>query len=113
MQLTHGTVKQKTILPSYTGESGVTNIELIIREPTTVELNTDVEGYNSLSLTSEDGFTRQLDRTTTSYLLYVGEWEINVDLVSGTNEADLIEEIFGAGNYRYDDTEDKYYYIVA
>ena len=76
-------------------------------------MNTDVEGYNSLSLTSEDGFTRQLDRTTTSYLLYVGEWEINVDLVSGTNEADLIEEIFGAGNYRYDDTEDKCYYIVA
>ena len=104
-------MKQKTILPSYTGESGVTNIELIIREPSTVELNTDVEGYNSLSLTSEDGFTRQLDRTTTSYLLYVGEWEINVDLAEGANITEVLDNVFGVGNYTVENG--RYYYTIT
>ena len=74
-------------------------------------LNTNVAGYNSLSLTSEDGFTRQLDRSTSTYALYVGRWEINVDLAEGANITDVLNAVFGSGNYTEDNG--RYYYTIT
>ena len=70
-----------------------------------------MEGYNSLSLTSEDGFTRQLDRNTSTYLLYVGRWEINVDLAEGADITNVLNAVFGVGNYTEDNG--RYYYTIT
>ena len=93
------------------GTDGVTNIDLIIRQSQNVTLTTNVEGYNSLSLTSEDGFTRQLDRNTSTYLLYVGRWEINVDLAEGADITNVLNAVFGVGNYTEDNG--RYYYTIT
>ena len=94
-----------------TGTDGITSIDVIIRQAQSVVLNTNVAGYNSLSLTSEDGFTRQLDRNTPTYLLYVGIWEINVDLAEGANITDVLNAVFGSGNYTEDNG--RYYYTIT
>ena len=93
------------------GESEVTNIDVIIRQSQNVTLNTDVEGYNSLSLTSEDGFTRQLDRSTSTYSLYVGIWEINVDLATSAEITEVLDNVFGVGNYTVENG--RYYYTIT
>ena len=94
-----------------TGTDGITSIDVIIRQAQSVVLNTNVAGYNSLSLTSEDGFTRQLDRSTSTYSLYVGIWEINVDLAEGANITDVLNAVFGSGNYTEDNG--RYYYTIT
>ena len=94
-----------------TGTDGITSIDVIIRQAQSVVLNTNVAGYNSLSLTSEDGFTRQLDRNTSTYALYVGRWEINVDLAEGANITDVLNAVFGSGNYTEDNG--RYYYTIT
>ncbi len=94
-----------------TGTDGITSIDVIIRQAQSVVLNTNVAGYNSLSLTSEDGFTRQLDRSTSTYSLYVGIWEINVDLAEGANITDVLNAVFGSANYTEDNG--RYYYTIT
>ena len=94
-----------------TGDKEVTNIDVIIRQSQNVTLNTDVEGYNSLSLTSEDGFTRQLDRSTSTYSLYVGIWEINVDLATSAEITEVLDNVFGVGKYTVENG--RYYYTIT
>ena len=98
---------------TFTGDKGITEIHVLVREVVNVNINTTNQSVTALSLTSVDNFTRQIAiNESDNYQLYVGEWKIEITTSGDADKGTVIKNIFGEGNYRYDTETDTYYYIV-
>ena len=98
---------------TFTGDKGITEIHVLVREVVNVNINTTNQSVTALSLTSVDNFTRQIAiNVSDNYQLYVGEWKIEITTSGDADKETVIKKIFGEGNYRYDSGTDTYYYIV-
>ena len=98
---------------TFTGDKGITEIHVLVREVVNVNINTTNQSVTALSLTSVDNFTRQIAiNESDNYQLYVGEWKIEITTSGDADKKSVIENIFGKGNYRHDTETDTYYYIV-
>ena len=98
---------------TFTGDKGITEIHVLVREVVNVNINTTNQSVTVLSLTSVDNFTRQIAiNKSDNYQLYVGEWKIEITTSGDADKETVIESIFGKGNYRHDTETDTYYYIV-
>ena len=98
---------------TFTGDKGITEIHVLVREVVNVNINTTNQSVTALSLTSVDNFTRQIAiNESDNYQLYVGEWKIKITTSGAADKKTVIKNIFGEGNYRYDSGTDTYYYIV-
>lgn len=98
---------------TFTGDKGITEIHVLVREVVNVNINTTNQSVTALSLTSVDNLTRQIAiNESDNYQLYVGEWKIEITTSGDADKKSVIENIFGKGNYRHDTETDTYYYIV-
>ena len=98
---------------TFTGDKGITEIHVLVREVVNVNINTTNQSVTALSLTSVDNFTRQIAiNESDNYQLYVGEWKIKITTSGNADKKSVIESIFGKGNYHHDTETDTYYYIV-
>ena len=98
---------------TFTGDKGITEIHVLVREVVNVNINTTNQSVTALSLTSVDNFTRQIAiNESDNYQLYVGEWKIEITTSGDADKKSVIESIFGKGNYHHDTETDTYYYIV-
>ena len=98
---------------TFTGDKGITEIHVLVREVVNVNINTTNQSVTALSLTSVDNFTRQIAiNVSDNYQLYVGEWKIKITTSVNADKETVIRNIFGEGKYRYDTETKTYYYIV-
>ena len=98
---------------TFTGDKGITEIHVLVREVVNVNINTTNQSVTALSLTSVDNFTRQIAiNVSDNYQLYVGEWKIEITTSGDADKETVIKNIFGEGKYRYDTETKTYYYIV-
>ncbi len=98
---------------TFTGDKGITEIHVLVREVVNVNINTTNQSVTALSLTSVDNFTRQIAiNESDNYQLYVGEWKIKITTSGNADKGAVIKNIFGEGKYRYDTETKTYYYIV-
>lgn len=98
---------------TFTGDKGITEIHVLVREVVNVNINTTNQSVTALSLTSVDNFTRQIAiNESDNYQLYVGEWKIEITTSGDADKETVIKNIFGEGKYRYDTETKTYYYIV-